>query len=223
MKLPTQKYTQDLRRYYRMSAVQVSLTLVLSLFVTAIFIVLALKPTITSIVTLRKTIAESEKILQKLDSKVKNLETAASALEIAKPYLSTLNLDIPNQGANYSPLTFAVENLALQSGTTIESESLGSTLLFSRILSPFSPNKKQGVVALPFSVRVSGSYGGVSMFLKNLLTMERVISIDSVTLSKEVSSKNETSQVALNITGNAYYLADEAQLKQALDSSKGGK
>ena len=61
------------------------------------------------------------------------------------------------------------------------------------------------------------------MFLKNLLTMERVISIDSVTLSKEVSSKNETSQVALNITGNAYYLADEAQLKQALDSSKGGK
>ena len=76
MKPSTQRYAQNLNRYYRMSAVRVSLTLVLSLFVMAIFIVFALRPTIVTIVTL-KTIAESEKTLQQLSVKMTNLQKAS--------------------------------------------------------------------------------------------------------------------------------------------------
>lgn len=216
MKISTQRYAQDLRRYYRLPEVQVSLTLVLTLFLMAVFIVFALRPTIVSIVTLRKTIVESKKTLQQLETKVANLQVAANELETIKPFLPTLNTNIPNQGAKYAPLTFAIENLALQSGVRLESENMGPTLLFSRILTPFAPNKKQNIMALPFAVRVSGSYPNIAGFLSKLLSIERVLGVETVTIIREAGSKSEGGGVTLNVSGSAYYLADEAQLIQAM-------
>lgn len=223
MKLPTQKYSQDLRKYYRLPAVQVSLTLVLSLFVMAIFIVFALRPTLLSIVTLNKTIEESKKTLKILDTKVTNLQKASKELESIQPFLQKINANIPNNSARYSPLTKAVESLAVSTEVTIETESLGSTLLFSRVLSPFTPSKSQKVVTLPFTVRVTGNYPNVSVFLTKILMMERVIEIESITITKEAGAKKEIAPVSLSITGSAYYLADEAQLQKAIIEEKGKK
>jgi Tfp pilus assembly protein PilO len=223
MNVNTQRYSQDLRRYYRLPSVQVSLTLVLSLFVATIFIVFALRPTITTIATLNKTITESEKMLKQLDTKVKALQVAASQLEQVKTFLPKVNVSIPNNGAQYSPLTLSVEALALNTGIQLESETLGPTLLFSRILSPFTPNKNQVVIALPVSVRVVGSYPAVNSFLTQLLTMERILSIDSATIAREAATKTENAGVSLNVSGSAYYLADEAQLQKAMPERKGKK
>lgn len=223
MKPLTTRYSRDLRRYYRMPAVQVSLTLVLSLFVISIFIVFALRPTIVTIVTLKKTIAESEKIRQQLSVKVTNLQKASVQFESLKPILPMLNLTIPNNGAAYLPLTTAIEILARQTGTQIESESLGATLLFSRIISPFVPSKNQSVVELPFTARVVGSYPNISAFLTKLLSMERIIIIESVTITRETGSKEENTNVALNISGSAYYLADKVQLEESIAENKGKK
>lgn len=223
MKLPTRHYSLDLHKYHRLPAVQVSLTLVLSLFVMALFIVFALRPTILSIVTLQKTITESKKTLQQLDTKISYLQKASVQLEALKPILPTLNLNIPNNGAMYSPMTGAVESLAKQSGTTLESESLGATLLFSRILSPFTPNKNQSVVELPFTVRVTGGFPNVLDFLTKILTMERIVNVESIAITKQIGSKTEGEGVALNISGSAYYLADEVQLQQSLTDKKGSK
>lgn len=223
MKLPTAKYAQDLRRYYRMPAIQTSLTLVLSVFVMAVFIIFALRPTIVSIVTLKKTIAESKKTLTQLDTKVVNLQKASEVLETINPLLPVLNTSIPNSGAMYSPLSTTIEALSIQSGAKLESESLGPTLLFSRIVSPFTPNKKQNVVAMPFTVRVVGSYLSVSGFLTKLLSMERILLVESVTVTKETGAKNSEASVALSVSGSAYYLADEAQLIKLITDSKGTK
>lgn len=223
MKLTTQRYTQDLRRYYRLPSVQVSLALVLSLFVMAIFIVFALRPTILSITTLQKTIEESKKTLTQLDAKVKSLQVASSQLEVLKPALPAINVSIPNEGAMYAPLTQTLESLAVQSGVKIESETLGPTLLFSRILAPFKPDKKQSVVALAFTARVSGSYPAINQFLTKLLSMERIVALDSATITREVASKTTSAGVSLNISGNAYYLAQEDQLTKSLTIKKGKK
>lgn len=221
MKIPTQKYSRDLRRYYRMPSVQVSLTLVLSLFVMAAFIAFALRPTIVAIGSLRADIVEARDTLTKLDNKVTNLQRASTQLDAAKSFLPILNTSIPNNGAMYSPLTTSIELIARQTGTVLESETLGSTLLFSRILAPFTPSKNQSVVELPFSVRVAGSYPAVTTFLNQLLKMERIIMVESVTITKEAVTKTETDTVALNVNGSAYYLADEAQLLKAMP--KGNK
>ncbi|KKU45346.1 MAG: hypothetical protein UX62_C0037G0005 [Microgenomates group bacterium GW2011_GWA2_46_7] len=66
MNTTSQHYARDLRRYYRMPATQMSLTVVLSLFIMAVFIVLALRPTIVAIVKLQKTIVEARKTVEQL-------------------------------------------------------------------------------------------------------------------------------------------------------------
>jgi Tfp pilus assembly protein PilO len=172
-------------------------------------------------VTLNKTITESEKTLKKLETKVKALEQAANQLETIKTSLPMLNTSIPNTGAQYTPITQDIESLAVQTGTQIESETLGPTLLFSRILTPFTPSKTQSVVLMPFSLRVMGNYPAVNTFLSQLLKMERIVNLDSITITRETASKTTEAGVTLNISGNAYYLADEAQLQKALPEKKG--
>ncbi len=223
MQLPAAHYQNDLRRYYRMPAVQVSLTIVLSLFVTAIFILFAISPTINSIVTLRKTISDSKKTLTQLEKKIIDLQKASQQLETITEALPALNISIPNTSAGYSPFYTSLENLASQAGVTLENESMGATLLFSRILAPFEASKSQSVVALPFSVRVTGRYPNISIFLSNLLAMERVVLIESVAITREAGPKNASAMVSLNVSGSAYYLADEAQLKKSMPESKGKK
>ena len=72
-----QHYARDLRRYYHMPVTQISLTVVLSLFIMAVFIVLALRPTIIAIVKLQKTIGEARITGQQLESKISDLEKVA--------------------------------------------------------------------------------------------------------------------------------------------------
>lgn len=221
MNIASTKYSQDLRRYYRMPSVQTSMTLVLSLFVVSFFIIFALRPTILSIVSLKKDIAESQKTLKTLVVKVENLQKASVELDKIRPFLLTLNNEIPNNGARYSPLVSVVEQLATSSQVQLESESLGPTLLFSRVLSPFALNIGQNIVVLPFTVRVVGTYPNTYDFLRKLVSLERIIAIESVTVSRESTSKNSSGLVALNIMGNAYYLADEELLNKAMEIKKG--
>lgn len=221
MNLSVQHYSRDLGRYYRQPAVQVSLALVLSLLVMAIFIVFALRPTLVAVTTLQRTITESKATLQQLDTKVSNLQRASAQLEAIKPNLADLNSSIPNTGASYGTFTQAVEQLAQQSGVMLESGSLGQTLLYSRILTVFAPDKNQTVIALPYTLRVTGPYPATYTFLTQLLMMQRVVSVDTVTITKQAESKTSTEAVAMDIGGSAYYLASEAQLKQALVEKKG--
>lgn len=218
MKLAGRRYSQDLRRYYRLPAVQVSLTLVLSLFVMATFITFALRPTLVAITSLRQEIEESEATLRKLNSKVANLQNASNQLEAVKQYIPAVNSSIPNEGAKYPSLTRDIESIANQTGVVIVSESMGSTMLFSRLFSPFAPSKNQSVVALPYSVRVSGEFGNVNAFLRGVMAMERLVLVDSAAMTKDAGVKSATPTVSLNITGSAYYLADQAQLDKAIPS-----
>src|SRR3989339_1220133 len=157
MKPQRRQYSFDLKHYYRLPATQVSLTIVMSLVIVAIFAVFALRPTLITIVTLRKTILESRKTLQQLQNKTENVQKAAELLEGIKPMLSRVNLGVTNQGADYSTFVTRVETIAQQAGVQLQSESLGATLLYSRVIAPYNPSKSQGVVELPISLRVSGS------------------------------------------------------------------
>lgn len=216
MKIRTQRYAQDLRKYYKMPVTQVSLTVVLSLVVMAVFIIFALRPTIISITNLSVMIAESRATLALLDTKVANLQKVAIQMDLLKSSLPILNTAIPNQGAMYAPLSTAVELLAQQTGTTLETESLDATLLFSRLLSPFSPSKNQKVVELPFNVRLVGSYKGVTDFLEKLLSMERIVDVESSVITRESGTQGGAGGVSLSVSGRAYYLAEEGQLEKAL-------
>lgn len=219
------KYQLDLSRYYQIPAVQSSLNVVMSLFVAAFFILFALRPTFVTIVKLQKTIADSQGTYKTLETKVTALQKASTTLETLAPSLPMIETSMPSKEAGYSPLLSSMEVLAQQSGVSLVTSTLGETVLYSRIFSPFAPNKNQALVALPFTARVVGSYQAVSQFLHTIMNMDRVVNIESLTFVREGNTKGSVvSSTSLTITGEAYYLADQAQLLKAMPIvKKGGK
>jgi Tfp pilus assembly protein PilO len=219
------KYQLDLSRYYRIPVVQASLNVVMSLFIAAFFILFALRPTFITILKLQKTIADSQVTYKTLEAKVAALQKAAKSLETLAPELPFIDASIPAKEAGYTPLISSMEVLAQQHGVTLITSTLGETVLYSRIFSPFTPNKNQTLVSLPFSARVVGSYQAVSQFLHSVLNMDRVINVESLTYAREGNTKGSTVvSTSLTITGEAYYLADQAQLLKAMPTiKKGGK
>ncbi|MFZ2199604.1 MAG: type 4a pilus biogenesis protein PilO [Microgenomates group bacterium] len=227
MKFSPTRYTQDLKRYYRIPAVQSSLTVVLSFFVIAVFISFALRPTLVSIATLKTNIAESGKIAKILEAKVTNLQTAATQLEAIKPMLPTIDRSIPNNGVKYGDFINSIEAIAAQTGTKLDAESLGASLLFSRLVSPYNPDKDQSVLSLQFNVNTVGTYSQINEFLTLLLSMERIIAVESVNISpqsaKSGTTPNGSVPLKLEVTGQTFYLADQAQITKILEEKKGKK
>jgi Tfp pilus assembly protein PilO len=219
------KYQLDLSRYYHIPAVQSSLNVVMSLFVAAFFILFALRPTFVTIVKLQKTIADSEVTLKTLETKVSALQRASKALEALTPALPMIEASVPSKEAGYAPFVSTLEVLAAQNEVVLTTSTLGETVLYSRIFSPFAPNKNQAVVSLPFAAQVVGSYSAVTQFLRQVMSMDRIVNIESLTYAREGTTRGSTiSATSLTITGEAYYLADQAQLLKALpETKKGGK
>lgn len=227
MKFETAKYTRDLKRYYQIPAVQSSLTVVLSIFVIAIFISLALRPTLISITNLRGTITDANKTSQILKAKVKTLQTASSQLELIKPLLPKLSENIPSKGVMYGDLVNTIEALAAQSGVMLDTESLGASLLFSRLDSPFHDDKNHEVVSLKYNISTTGTYSQLDLFLKTFLQMERLAMVDSINITPIGVGKNNANKSAtglkLDIVGSVFYIADQEMITSILGEKKGGK
>lgn len=222
------KYELDLSRYYRLPAVQSSLSVVLSLFVVAFFLVFALRPTFISIVELQKNIEESKKTLTQLEAKVQTLESVSKRWEELKKYLPMIDASIPQTGASYQEFVSVIELLASQAGVKLDTGSLGNTLLFSRVLSPFTQTKSSDIVEMPFALRVVGTYAQVSDFLALVMKLDRLMALDTLTYSREGvkgAQPSDTPLTTLTIQGRLFYLADLKQLKKAIETTekKGGR
>ncbi len=226
---PATKYSQvrarhydlDLRRYYRLPAVQISLQVVLSIFIIAFFIFFALRPTLTTIISLQKDIEDSRQTLQQLDAKVSSLQRAATILTALKPSLSYIDASIPTTDAGYTPFISSLEILAAQSGATLINDNIGGTLLFSQIVSPFTLAKTESVVSMPVTIQVAGSYEQTSAFLTSLMSLDRIVTITSVTFSHQAITKDSTATVTLSVSGTVSYMADQKQITTSLPSDKG--
>lgn len=213
----------DLARYYRLPSVQVSLGLVLALMITALFIMFAIRPTFATIVTLQKNIEESRITLKELEKKVDALNKAATLLEKIRPELPLLERSIPGTGMGYDELAYNLEALSQDVGTTMETFSIGESILSSRIVNAYTPNKKQEVVPASITIRVTGTYPQVKEFLERIASTIRLTSIDNVVILREGTSQGAlgTNNLNMTITGSVYYLADPAAINKVFPEKKG--
>lgn len=201
------KYSTDLRRYYQMPAVQTSLSVVLSIFIVAFFIIFALRPTLVTITGLNKTIAQSEDTLKKLTTKSAALQSISVSWEKIQPMEKYLNNSIPVDGVRYRQLATTLEIIAYESGVTLSSQSTGGALTFSTIIDPYiGPDRN--VVSTPFSLTVIGSYPAVNTFVTKLLAIDRLISIESLSYVQDTKKSDSEAHISTTITGNVHYAAN---------------
>lgn len=162
-----------------------------------VFILFAIKPTVETILTLQKKLANNQEVSRKLNEKVQNLTLAR------KNYL---NLDPNSKRRIITALPNQPEiKAALQ---TLESTALNNQASVSAIqIQPFvldeitKKDTPPAAAEIIFVYNLEGAFVNLNAVLTQLKNSGRLISIDSVSFS---SSSSKT--VFMSIKGKFHYL-----------------
>lgn len=193
--LSNEKYSLYFKKVgllYRRPEIKASLEIILSVFTVMILIFSAIRPTITNIVSLQKKIEDMEVVNKKADNKISQLLNAEKQLSSLRNSLYLFDQAVPD---NFSYVDSAkrLEYLSRIYNLTLDTLSFsGITLLNGERLPPDLTAKltKPGANnSLPdlVSFSIIGSPTNVISFLKQVENMDRLASLNSVSISKQAS------------------------------------
>lgn len=189
-------YFKKVGLLYRRPEIKASLEIILSVFTVMILIFTAIRPTITNIISLQKKIEDMEVVNKKADNKISQLLNAEKQLSSLRSNLYLFDQAIPDK-FSYVDSAKRLEYLSRTNNLTIDNLSFsGITLLSSGALPADLTAKltKSGANnSLPdqISFSIIGSPANIITFLKQVEKMDRLASLDNVSLSKQTSLEKE--------------------------------
>jgi Tfp pilus assembly protein PilO len=192
------RYFVNLGQLYQKKKVRVYTGIVLSLLVTAFFLFFAIRPTLTTIAGLTKEIKDKREITEKLEDKVKALNSAQIEYQKAEKDLSLIDEGLP-RNPNISLLVRQLEALAREAGLSLKTIQFSETVLRGQEETKKNADTGEGVT---FSLAVAGDYQNLKSFLDLLTNLRRSISIEAFAFG---TGKTEA-RLTLNLNVNAHYL-----------------
>jgi hypothetical protein len=185
------QYFQKVNLLYKRPEIRASLEVILSVFTVTILVFAAIRPTITNIVSLQKKITDQEIVNKKADNKITQLINAQKQLDAFRGSLRLFDAAVPDV-FSYVDGGKRLEYLARKNYLTIDSMGFaGVTLLGGKKITGewagkiALPNASNGLVD-PITFSVSGKPQNVITFLQEVETMDRLVMINSVSLSKQI-------------------------------------
>jgi len=185
-----------LNLYERREDLKMFLEIILSLVTISFFSIFALRPTFLTISTLLKEINTKKETVIKMDTKIKNLQTAQNILSQESVRIPILKLSVPQfpQPQNF---VHQIEGIT----STAQVEVLGIRVDETQLKGDL-PVKDQGEMS--FSVSATGSFQNLFSFLKNLENLRSPVKINVLGISL---AKQEAGNVlTLVVTGKVPYL-----------------
>ncbi len=202
-------------------------------YVTAIFTLLsvslfgwyAIRPTLQTILFLRREIRDLTKVNDQMEQKIATLIEAQNALQAVQQDLPLVAQALP-QSPEVLNIVLQLRNLAQSSGASIAAIQVSQTPLAPKTPSDSSTSQtpSQGtagapvaavkrtertVTAVPISVTLGGNYETTRSFLTGILSLRRMLTIDQVNITPDKdSATGQTTGTTLRlvIKLNAYYL-----------------
>ena len=170
--------------------------IILSLVTISFFSIFAIRPTFLTISTLLKEISTKKETVIKMDTKIKNLQTAQKILDQESLRIPILELSVPPFP---QPQIFVhqVEGIASTTQAIVLGIRIDETSLKGVV-----PVKDQE--AMGFSVSATGSFQSLFSFLKNLENLRSPVKIDILGIN--LSKKEEGNTLTLIVTGKVPYL-----------------
>lgn len=200
-------------------------TLIFTFFAMSFFGIFAINPTLSTIVTLKKQLSDSELVHNNLKTKISNLSS------LQQQY-TQLNSDLPlvfeavPKNAQATILLGQIMGLAKEKRVDITSLEAANIELLEAAQLPTSPEASSVVpgvaVDIPggpaplgesmtigtdakssfnFSIKAQGTYGDLMSYAKSLTQLSRIISVESISINKD--AKENT--LVLDLDGRAYY------------------
>lgn len=179
--------------------------IIFSIFTIAFFGMFAIRPTLKTIIELKRQIEDSKQINETLRKKIDALVTAQEEFQFIKDFLPAINEALPEQ-PNIAKVLTKIEDLANQNQATISALQVQS-ISFKN--TPADEGKKAKTIvpqptSIDISLKLAGTYRQLSSFLQGLFTMRREVDTTSLELTPETTGANATLKLLLKI--NTYYL-----------------
>ena len=185
-----EKYYRDLLPYLKQEKNQQYIALILTFGASIFFALFAINPTLSTIAKLRREITDGKIVDQKLAQKINSLSSLSQQYQTVQNDISYI-LDAVPQKAEAPTLIAQIQSVAKNSSVSISSIDV----------SPIDLNDQQGSNStFNFDLSVAGNYQGLQTFMSSLINMQRVISIDSISITK-----GDGQTLQLNLKGTAYY------------------
>lgn len=189
-----QRYYTVLDPFLRKPKVQAYSFLVLSLFTSAFFLFFAVRPTINTIINLRKQIEDSTSVDSKLTEKINALAQIQAQYEVIKSNLPLLAQAMPER-ADIVGLVQEFEKI------TTDNQAVLSAMQFSEtnLVGEGAGKDTQNTVPITFQVSAGGDYSRLLALLNSISKLPRLVSVDSVNINAGTASP------AATIRLKAYY------------------
>lgn len=185
--------------FLKKPATRISGLISLTFFTVAFFLIFAILPTLTTITQLQKEIKDSQTVNSQLYKKTLNLQTAENNYAKIINDLGLINNILPEKEA-FEKLSWQIQWLAQQKGVEVVSGSFEGFKLIGQQLS--------GIKSLEVELTANGNYLQIKDWLNTLTNIDRLITIQSFSLStKNLKLSKESTKITATIKLNAYYLS----------------
>jgi len=200
-------YPNSLRKYYRPLGPilkkpknRMYTATVLSFLTVSLFVWYAIRPTVQTILSLRREIKDNTVINNQMETKIGTLVEALSVYQSVEDKLPFLEQSIPKD-PSIVDIMMQVRNLANQSGATISGMSTGSSPVLNPEI-PVSTTKPPAfsTITTPITVNIEGPYQSLRQFLDGISRMRRTVSISEFTISPQAVRPNQVDTDLLNMT-----------------------
>ncbi len=205
MKLPKNYFeslsTNKYREYLKLlpaaknENAHIFVSLALTFAALSFFGIFAINPVLSTIIDLKKQLADSKYVDQQLGIKITNLSLLQQKYtNFPQSDFQVIYAAIPSD-ASIPTLMGQVEAVAEKSNLTVTSLRVSEAQLLSN--KEISPKN----ASFAFTLDTKGTYEDMLTFASNLIAFDRIITIDSLSISKDVRKEN----LVLTLRGSSYF------------------
>lgn len=186
------RYYQSLSEISKVPRTKTYSTVIFFFLVVSLFGWYAIRPTVQTILYLRREITDNEKVNKTMDDKINVLIQTQAAYEAVVSKLPILAAAIP---ADPSIIALASQ---IQNMTHDQTASLSAVQISAVPVGDTSKEPKP--VSIPFSFTVTGTYQQVTTVLRQLNELRRIVTVDSIVFSQPKETKGEPTKAILQLT-----------------------
>jgi Tfp pilus assembly protein PilO len=176
-----EKYYKNLVPYFKKEKNQKYFTIVLTLTASIFFILFAINPTVSTIINLRKQLADAKVVDEKLTQKINNLTALSQQYQNIQDDLPFIMDAIP-QNPKAPELVGQIQSIGQESSVQINNVEI-----MPLNLNVTSSTKSS---SFEFNVMGEGSFENVQSFISNLINMQRAVSVTSIQLTSSGGDEN---------------------------------
>ncbi len=172
-------------------------SIIFTIIVTAVFLLLAVKPTIETILVLQAKLDEYRSILEKIDQKAIGLSQGKENFDQLSDEIKTKILLAVPDDPHLKTIIDEIDRLAQKHDASISAIQFQPLTIAKR-----NPAQIGAIDNLNFNVNFEGSYQNIKNLLQDLRISSRVMTIDSVNFNKS----SDGNGLVITISAKGFYL-----------------